>query len=85
MEQLLLEQKGGKHVILVRYTKAKSPHEEWIYNRADIDASDVVWAHDMGQAENRKIADYFKGRSIWLMQPDENPDMVEPYDAGRGF
>ena len=80
-EQVLRDQKGGKHVILVRYTKARTPHEEWIYNRADIDASDVAWAHDMGAAENRKIVDYFKGRSIWLMKPDDNPDLLEPYDA----
>jgi hypothetical protein len=79
VEQMLLEQKGGKHVILVRYTKAKTPHEEWIYNRADIDGSDVIWAQDMGTEENRKIVDYYKGRSIWLMQPDENPEAVEPY------
>ena len=81
VEQALREQKGGKHVILVRYTQVKNPHEEWIYNRADIDASDVVWAHDMGAAENRKIADYFKGRSIWLMQPDDNPELLNPYDS----
>jgi len=79
VEQVLREQKGGQHVVLVRYTREKTPHEEWIYNRADIDASDVVWAHDMGAAENRKIVDYFKGRSIWLMQPDEDPERVEPY------
>ena len=79
MEQVLRDQKGGKHLIVVRYTRHKVPHEEWVYNRADIDAADVVWAHDMGAAENRKLVDYFKGRSIWWMRPDENPDTVEPY------
>jgi len=79
LEDQLREQKGGKHLILVRYTKEKVPHEEWIYNRADIEASDMVWAHDMGPVENAKIIEHFKGRMYWLMKPDDNPDLFEPY------
>jgi hypothetical protein len=25
--------------------------------------------------------DYFKGRSFWLLKPDENPDQAELYDG----
>ncbi len=81
IEQMLRDKKGGQNVIFVHYTKTKTPHEEWIYNRADIDASDVIWAHDMGPAENRKLIGYFKGRSFWKMSPDDNPDTIDPYDT----
>jgi hypothetical protein len=68
----------GGHVIFVRYTKRKNPHEEWIYNSAAIDAQPVVWAQDMG-AENSKLVAYYPGRRFWIFQPDVDPDSLEPY------
>jgi hypothetical protein len=79
IERKLLDQNGGRHVIVVRYTGTQNPHEEWVYNRADIDASDVVWAHDMGVEENRKLIDYFKDRTAWLFLPDVDPESLAPY------
>ena len=79
IEHQLLDQKGGRHLIVVRYTGSQDPHEEWVYNRADIDASDVVWAHDMGVEENRKLIDYFKDRKAWLFLPDVDPESLAPY------
>jgi hypothetical protein len=80
LEQLLRDSRGGEHVIFVLYTKSNDPHEEWIYNRADIDKSDVIWAHDMGPEENKKLLAYFKGRSFWKMRPDDNPRELLPYE-----
>jgi hypothetical protein len=68
-----------KHVILVRYTGRQSPHEEWVYNSANIDAQDVIWAHDLGVVENVRLLEYYKGRKIWLFQPDLNFTRLEPY------
>ena len=79
IERKLLDQNGGRHLIVVRYTGTQNPHEEWVYNRADIDASDVVWAHDMGVEENRKPIDYFKDRTVWLFLPDADPESLAPY------
>jgi hypothetical protein len=67
---------GGRHLIVVRYTGTQDPHEEWVYNRADIDRSDVVWAHDMGAEENRQLLEYFKDRTVWLFLPDDNPESL---------
>ena len=63
----------------MRYTGHQNPHEEWVYNRADIDRQQVVWAQDMGAEENRKLTEYFKDRSIWLLEPDRNPEGLTPY------
>jgi hypothetical protein len=79
LEDALVDQTGG-HVIFVRYTNYRMPQEEWIYNHADIDNSLVIWAQDMGPQENRRLMDYFKGRSFWLLKPDENPNQAERYD-----
>jgi hypothetical protein len=70
-----------KHVIVVRYTVQKSPHEEWVYNGADIDAQDIVWAHDLGPVENARLLEYYKDRKIWLYQPDIEVFRLDPYGA----
>jgi len=79
LEARLRESSLRRNVIIVRYTGNQSPHEEWVYNRADIDAAEVVWAHEMGTQEDRKLVDYFKDRSIWLLEPDRDPERLEPY------
>lgn len=76
--QGLMEQ-GGKHVILVHYTGSQSPHEEWVYNGADIDSQDVIWAHDLGVVDNAALVGYYKDRKIWRFQPDLDPKWLDPY------
>jgi hypothetical protein len=78
IEADLLKRHPGRHVIFVRYTGVQMPHEEWIYNRADIDGEAVVWAQDMG-SENAKLARYYAGRSFWLFEPDENAKSLRPW------
>ena len=78
IESGLLATHPGRHVIFVRYTSFKNPHEEWIYNLADIDGQPVIWAQDMG-AENARLIAYYPDRSFWLFQPDVDPGDLEPY------
>jgi hypothetical protein len=74
-----LTDQGGKHVILVHYTGTQSPHEEWVYNGADIDSQEVIWAHDLGSVDNAPLLEYYKDRKIWRFQPDLNPRWLDPY------
>jgi hypothetical protein len=69
---------GGRHVVLVRYGEAHNPHQEWIYNAANIDASPIVWAHDRGD-DNARLLEYYRGRTFWLLEPDRAPDCLTPY------
>jgi len=78
VESDLLANHPGRHVIFVRYTRTQSPHEEWIYNLANIDAEPVIWAQDMG-TENRKLRAYYPDRSFWIFQPDMDPGLLTPY------
>ncbi|MGA2072988.1 MAG: hypothetical protein ABSH52_05735 [Terriglobia bacterium] len=72
----------GRQLAIVRY----GPHHdvwynEWVYNEADIDGAEVVWARDMGPARNKELVDYFRDRHVWLVEADETPPRVVPYSA----
>ncbi len=72
IEQELLKRQSGQHVIFVNYAGLPSPHEEWIYNPANIDGAPVIWALDLGQTENEKLRRYYAGRSFWRFKPAES-------------
>ena len=55
-----------------------SPHEEWVYNPANIDAAPVIWALDLGQTENEELRRYYAGRSFWRVKPAESTSL-SPY------
>jgi hypothetical protein len=70
---------GGKHLVIVAYTKSHSPHMEWVYNGADIDGSPVVFARDMGPTENARLIRYFHDREVLRVTVDRDvgPFVVE--------
>jgi hypothetical protein len=67
----------GKQLVIVHYTPEHEPFAEWVYNDADIDTSKVVWARDMGEAENRCLIEHFKDHHVWLLEADEKPPKLE--------
>ena len=74
-----LEQEPGRHVVIVRYSAGHQAGLDWVYNRADIDGSKVIWARDMGRERNAELLRYFQGRRIWLMEPDLTPPRLSTY------
>jgi hypothetical protein len=77
-----LQQLPGHQLAIVRYGPDHDPSfHEWVYNEADIDRAKVVWARDMGLAQNKELIDYFKDRHVWLVDADEDPPKLSPYPA----
>lgn len=74
-----LEEIPGQHLLLVRYSDHHNIHDEWVYNRADIDASRVVWARELTPEQNAKLFAYFKDRDVWLVEPDVNNTEIKKY------
>jgi hypothetical protein len=73
-----LAEAPGKQLVLVRYY-GRHTFDEWVYNAADIDASRVVWARDLGEAGNRELLQYYPDRTAWLLEPDFRPPRLTPY------
>jgi hypothetical protein len=74
-----LEQDNERHLVVVRYDSDHCLHNEWVYNKADIDGAKVVWARDMGPEANKELLDYFKDRRVWLLKADQLPRHLIPY------
>jgi len=67
------------HLVIVRYSESHDPHDEWVYNAADIDKAWIVWARDMDPTSNARLLAYFKDREVWLLEPDKKPLDLMPY------
>jgi hypothetical protein len=69
----------GPQLVLVRYDSDHDPMLEWVYNGADIDNQKIVWARDMGPAENQELLDYYNTRRAWLLEADKIPLTIRDY------
>jgi hypothetical protein len=78
-ETEFLASRAGRHLVMVRYGD-HNVHEEWVYNRADLDEARVIWARELPDpASNRRLLEAFAGRQVWLVEP-ENWNGPLPYD-----
>ena len=69
----------GKQLAIVRYRDDHNVFDDWVYNAADIDSAQVVWAREMGQADDEQLLKYFNDRRPWLVEPDANPPKISPF------
>jgi hypothetical protein len=68
-----LEQDSASHLVMVRYEANHNLHDEWVYNRADIDGSKIVWAREMSADRDRELLNYYPQRKVWRLEPDLEP------------
>jgi hypothetical protein len=69
----------GKLLVFVHYWPQHPFQDEWVYNGADIDGQRVVWARDLGLAENRKLMARYGDRKLLLLEPDARPPALSEY------
>lgn len=67
------------NLIFVHYAANHIPQAEWVYNNADLDSSQIVWARDLGAAQNGELVRYFSNRKVWLLEAGLNSPRLLPY------
>ena len=78
--QRALEQLPGQHLVIVHYKPEHDAFNEWVYNSADIDNSKIVWARELSSRENAELLQYFSNRRVWLLDADEQPPRLQPFE-----
>lgn len=73
-----LESIPGRHLVIVHYRADHNPHLEWVWNKADIDNSRVVWARSMEGPKDEELVRYFHDRKVWILEPDDPPFRLIP-------
>jgi hypothetical protein len=76
-----LESYPGKQLVLVQYSPKGKSQAGFVYNGPDIEHGKVVWAWDMGRAENEELIQYYKDRHAWLLDPSEERARLVPYSS----
>jgi hypothetical protein len=79
-----LRSQPGKQLAIVHYSDRHNPYNEWVYNAADIETSPVIWADEMDDAQNRELVHYSNDRTVWLVQPDQQPAGISKYSTEAG-
>lgn len=60
-----------RQLVIVRYPSAEwCTDHEWVYNGADIDHQQVIFAHDRGAEQNRALLNYYRDRTALLLTFD---------------
>jgi hypothetical protein len=70
----------GPHLVFVKVKTDEYNLYQWIYNDADIDASQIVWARDLGPERNAQLARYFPHRDVWMVDPNVEPATYRKYE-----
>ncbi|MEN1681253.1 MAG: hypothetical protein AAGJ46_16820 [Planctomycetota bacterium] len=76
-----LQQTPGDDLVFVHYADDHNVHDEWVYNRADIDNAPIVWAREISESADDRLRNYFADRNAWTVYADEQPIRIEPRNA----
>ena len=69
----------GRDLVIVRYSETHVASREWVYNEADIDGAEIVWARGISEEATAELIQYFNDRKVWQLDADAQPPVFNPY------
>jgi len=57
----------GKDVVFVHYAPSYRSQNEWVQNGADLQNTQLLWVHDLGEARNAQLRLLEGDRTAWLL------------------
>lgn len=63
-----LRRQGGRHLALVEYGEGADFHDEWVYNGAELEEEDVLWARSMSPEKDRQLIEHYSDRRAWRVK-----------------
>lgn len=63
-----LTETPDKYLLVVSYEKDYSFDDEIVYNHADLEKTQIIWAHDLGKDKNEALMNYYDTRKILLVK-----------------
>jgi hypothetical protein len=72
-----LQETPGNHLVFIQDPPPQYRFISWMQNGADIDRSRIVWARDLGAAENEQLKRYYPNRVVWLLKTEVQPPKLE--------
>ena len=71
----------GKHLVVVK-EECSPANWGFVYNDADVDASKIVWARDLGAKDNAALLAYYRDRRTWLLEIERGEARIRPFSEG---
>ena len=71
-----LQAQRGRHIVLVKRKTDPYDFFQWVYNGADIDNSEIIWARDLGPGKNAALLEYYRNRTAWEVDPNVKPASI---------
>lgn len=79
-----LKREDGRDLVFVRYEDDHDAGLEWVYNMANIENADIVWAREMPEdGRDEALVEHFAGRKVWVVHADANPPYLQGYSKRR--
>lgn len=67
-----------KYIAIVSYDVGYNVHDEIVYNKADIENSNLIWAYDLGAEKNKALLNYYSDRKILMIKVSGSQMEINP-------
>jgi hypothetical protein len=74
-----LKRIGGQHLVFFRTPADRMITFDWVYNKPDVDAAQIVWARAMSETEDAALCAYYPDRRSWLVDATLPVPAIRPY------